>query len=151
LDLDHFYSETRGQGFGPEVKRRIMLGTYCLSSGYFDAYYNKACQVRRLLKDQFDEVFKKCDVVLSPVSTHPAFKMGERISDPLAMYMNDIFTVSTNLAGLPGMSVPFGMSSNRLPIGVQLTAGHFEEQKMLNVAAALEAVSSVKGEKPHVI
>lgn len=151
VDLDSFYGKTRGAGFGMEVQRRIMLGTYCLSSGYYDAYYSKACQVRRLIKNQFDDVFKKCDVVLSPISTHPAFKAGERISDPLAMYLNDIFTVSTNLAGLPGTSVPFGLSSDRLPIGVQLTAGHFEEQKMLNVAAALEASSSVKGEKPHVI
>lgn len=151
LDLDSFYGETRGQGFGTEVKRRIMLGTYCLSSGYYDAYYNKACQVRHLLKQQFDEVFKKCDVVVSPVSTHPAFKSGERISDPLAMYLNDIYTVSTNLAGLPGMSVPFGLSADRLPIGVQLTAGAFEEQKLLNIGAALEAVSPVKGERPHVI
>lgn len=151
IDLDRFYSETRGQGFGVEVKRRIMLGTYCLSSGYYDAYYSKACQVRRLLRDQFDDVFKKCDVVLSPVSTHPAFKMGERISDPLSMYLNDIYTVSTNLAGLPGMSVPFGLSADRLPIGVQLTAGHYEEQKMLNVGAALEAASGLKGEKPHVV
>ncbi|MBX2988064.1 MAG: Asp-tRNA(Asn)/Glu-tRNA(Gln) amidotransferase subunit GatA [Bdellovibrionaceae bacterium] len=151
VELDQFYSRSRGEGFGDEVKRRIMLGTYCLSSGYYDAYYSKACQVRRLIRDQFDDVFKKCDVVLSPVSTHPAFKTGERISDPLAMYLNDIYTVSTNLAGLPGMSVPFGLSKERLPIGVQLTAGHYEEQKMLNVAAALEAVSPVKGEKPHVI
>nr|HRO68308.1 amidase family protein [Pseudobdellovibrionaceae bacterium] len=111
----------------------------------------KACQVRRLLKDQFEEAFKKCDVIVSPVSTHPAFKAGERISDPLAMYLNDIYTVSTNLAGLPGMSVPFGMSTSKLPIGVQITAGHFEEQKMLNAALALEEASSVKGEKPHVI
>lgn len=151
VDLDKFYSDTRGQGFGVEVKRRIMLGTYCLSSGYYDAYYNRACQVRRLIHDQFNEAFKKCDVILSPVSTHPAFKTGERISDPLAMYLNDIFTVSTNLAGLPGMSVPFGLSSDRLPIGVQLTAGHFEEQKMLNVGAALEAAAGLKGEKPHVV
>ncbi|MBX3041210.1 MAG: Asp-tRNA(Asn)/Glu-tRNA(Gln) amidotransferase subunit GatA [Bdellovibrionaceae bacterium] len=150
-DLDAFYSKTRGEGFGKEVKRRIMLGTYCLSSGYYDAYYSKSCQVRGLLKNQFDDAFKKCDVILSPVSTHPAFKAGERISDPLAMYLNDIYTVSTNLAGLPGMSVPFGMSSSKLPIGVQITAGHFEEQKMLNVALALEEASSVKGEKPHVI
>lgn len=150
-DLDQFYSRTRGQGFGSEVKRRLMLGTYCLSSGYYDAYYNKACQVRRLLKNQYDEAFKKCDVILSPVATHPAFKMGERISDPLAMYLNDIFTVSTNLAGLPGMSVPYALSAERLPIGVQITAGHFEEQKMLNVGAALELSSLVKGEKPHVI
>lgn len=151
VDLERFYGETRGQGFGKEVQRRIMLGTYCLSSGYYDAYYDKACRVRRLLRKQFDDAFKSCDVILSPVSTHPAFKTGERVVDPLAMYLNDIFTVSTNLTGLPGMSVPFGLSEARLPIGVQLTAGPFEEQKMLNVAAALESASPVKGEKPRVV
>lgn len=151
VSLDEFYSLTRGQGFGAEVQRRIMIGTFCLSSGYFEAYYKKACQVRRLIKNQYDEAFKKCDVILSPVAASPAFKAGERISDPLAMYLNDIFTTSTNLAGLPGMSVPFSLSSERLPIGIQLTANAFEEQKMLNVGLALEQASSVKGEKPHVI
>lgn len=151
VELEEFYGRTRGEGFGSEVKRRIMLGTYCLSSGYYDAYYNKAGQVRRLMTNQYLEAFKKCDVILSPVTTAPAFKIGERISDPLAMYLNDIFTTSTNLAGLPGMSVPFGMSQEGLPIGVQLTASHFEEQKMLNVALALENASSVKGQKPHVV
>lgn len=144
MDLDDFYMKTRGEGFGREVKRRIMLGTYCLSSGYYDAYYNKACQVRRLMRNEYFEAFKKCDVILSPVTTSPAFKIGDRISDPLAMYLNDIFTVSTNLAGLPGMSVPFGTSKDGLPIGVQLTSAHFEEQKMLNVGYSLEQASSVK-------
>ncbi len=144
MDLEEFYMKTRGEGFGPEVKRRIMLGTYCLSSGYYDAYYNKAGQVRRLLRDQYSESFQKCDVILSPVTTSPAFKIGDRISDPLTMYLNDIFTVSTNLAGLPGMSVPFGMSADGLPIGIQLTAAHFDEQRMLNVGYALEQSSSVK-------
>ncbi len=151
IDLEEFYSKTRGQGFGKEVKRRIMLGTYCLSSGYYDAYYNKAGQVRRLIMNQYLEAFKKCDVILSAVTAAPAFKIGERISDPLTMYLNDIFTTSTNLAGLPGMSVPFGMSQEGLPIGVQLTAGHFEEQKMLDVAYALESASPVKGKNPHVV
>lgn len=150
IDLNDFYMKTRGEGFGKEVKRRIMLGTYCLSTGYYDAYYNKACQVRRLLRDQFTEAFKKCDVILSPVTTSPAFKIGQRISDPLAMYLNDIFTVSTNLAGLPGMSVPFGMSKEKLPIGIQLTAAHYEEQKLLNVGYSLEQSSSVKGQVPNV-
>ncbi len=151
IDLETFYSQTRGEGFGSEVKRRIMLGTYCLSSGYYDAYYNKAGQVRRMITNQYLEAFKKCDVILSAVTTSPAFKIGERMADPLAMYLNDIFTTSTNLAGLPGMSVPFGMSQEGLPIGIQLTSAHFEEQKMLNVAYALEEASPVKGEKPHVI
>lgn len=151
VDLEDFYAQTRAEGFGYEVKRRIMLGTYSLSSGYYDAYYNKACQVRRILKNQFDEVYKKCHVILSPVTTSSAFKLGERITDPLSMYLNDIFTVSTNLAGLPGMSVPFGMSSSGLPIGIQLTAGSFDEENLLNVAYALELNSSVKGKHPHVI
>ncbi|MNJ91014.1 Glutamyl-tRNA(Gln) amidotransferase subunit A [compost metagenome] len=151
IDLEQFYGQTRGEGFGNEVKRRIMLGTYCLSSGYFDAYYTKAGQVRRLITNQYMEAFKKCDVILSAVTTSPAFKIGERVADPLAMYLNDIFTTSTNLAGLPGMSVPFGMSKDGLPIGVQLTSAHFEEQKMLNVAYALESGSPVMGVKPNVI
>ncbi|MFZ3230054.1 MAG: Asp-tRNA(Asn)/Glu-tRNA(Gln) amidotransferase subunit GatA [Pseudobdellovibrio sp.] len=150
MSLDDFYSETRAQGFGTEVKRRIMLGTYCLSSGYYDAYYNKACQVRRMLRDQYVEAFKKCDAILSPVTTSPAFKLGERNADPLVMYMNDIFTTSTNLAGLTGLSVPFGLSSEGLPIGIQLTGSHFEEQKILNLAYALESVSDIKGKKPNV-
>lgn len=151
VDLEEFYGQTRGQGFGAEVKRRIMLGTYCLSSGYYDAYYIKAGQVRRLIMNQYLEAFKKCDVILSPVTTAPAFKIGERIADPLAMYLNDIFTTSTNLAGLPGMSVPFGLSQDGMPIGIQLTASHFEEQKMLDVGYALESASPVKGKQPHVI
>ena len=151
VELEDFYGKTRGQGFGKEVKRRIMLGTYCLSSGYYDAYYNKAGQVRRMIMNQYLEAFKNCDIILSPVTTSPAFKIGERVSDPLTMYLNDIFTTSTNLAGLPGMSVPFGMSSEGLPIGIQLTATHFEEQDMLNVGFALEDASPVKGKVPHVI
>ncbi|MGZ3743390.1 MAG: Asp-tRNA(Asn)/Glu-tRNA(Gln) amidotransferase subunit GatA [Pseudobdellovibrionaceae bacterium] len=150
IDLEDFYGKTRGQGFGKEVKRRIMLGTYCLSSGYYDAYYNKASQVRRMITDQYKQAFTKCDVILSPVTASPAFKIGERISDPLTMYLNDIYTTSTNLAGLPGMSVPFTISAEGLPVGIQLTAPHFEEQKMLNVGYALEATSSVKGKIPNV-
>jgi aspartyl-tRNA(Asn)/glutamyl-tRNA(Gln) amidotransferase subunit A len=146
VTLAEFYSKTRGEGFGSEVKRRIMLGTYFLSSGYYDAYYVKACQVRRLLRDQFTQAFSKCDVILSPVTTAPAYKMGAKTTNPLEKYLNDIFTVSTNLSGLPGMSVPFGTSQEeKLPIGIQLTAAQFEEQKMLDVASALESVSAVKG------
>jgi len=150
LALDDFYGQTRAEGFGPEVQRRIMLGTYCLSAGFVDAYYNKACQVRRLLKNQYIEAFKKCDVIFSPVTTTPAFKIGEKSEDPLKMYLNDIFTTSTNLAGLAGMSVPFGLSSKNLPIGVQLTSAPFQEQKILNVALALESVSPVEGKTPNV-
>lgn len=150
-DIADFYSRTRGEGFGSEVKRRIILGTYCLSSGYYDAYYKKACQVRRLLRDQYLKAFSQCDVLMSPVTTHPAFKIGEKISDPLQMYMNDIFTTSTNLVGIPGMSVPGGFSSSGLPIGIQLKAAHFEEQKMLNVALAIEEKANTKGVKPNVV
>lgn len=150
VSLDDFYSRTRGEGFGSEVKRRIILGTYCLSAGYYEAYYNKACQVRRLLQEQYKKAFQQCDVLLSPVSTTPAFKSGDKISDPLAMYMNDIFTVATNLAGLPGLSVPYGLSKNRLPIGIQLTAKHFGEQVLLDVGSALEKASTIAGEVPDV-
>lgn len=151
VDLETFYSKTRAEGFGIEVKRRIILGTYFLSSGYFDAYYGKASQVRRLLTQQFLSAFKECDVILSPVTSSPAFRLGEKISDPLEMYLNDIFTTSANLAGLPSLSVPFGLSTDRLPIGVQLLASHFQEQKMFDVAQALEIDSALKGETPHVI
>ncbi len=150
LPLDEFYAQTRAEGFGKEVKRRIILGTFCLSSGYFDAYYNKACQVRRLLRNQYDEAFAKCDAIISPVTTTPQFKIGTRVYDPLKMYLNDIFTTSTNLAGLPGMSVPFGLTSDGFPIGIQLTGHHFQEQKILNVAYALEQNSPVKGKTPSV-
>lgn len=148
--LDEFYGKTRGEGFGKEVKRRIMLGTYCLSSGYYEAFFNKAGQVRRLLANQFLDAFKKCDVIINPVATSPAFKLGELIEDPLAMYLNDVFTTSANLAGLPAMSVPFGVSKQGLPIGVQITAPHFLEQQMLDVGAALELASPVKGKHPNV-
>lgn len=145
-DLGEFYARNRGEAFGAEVKRRIMLGTYALSSGYYDAYYQKAGQVRRLLRDEFTKAFELCDVILSPVTTSPAFKLGERISNPLEMYLNDIFTTSTNLAGLPGMSVPVGFSKSGLPIGVQVMAKHFDEQSIFNVSLALETAFKA-GEK----
>ncbi|MGE0528039.1 MAG: Asp-tRNA(Asn)/Glu-tRNA(Gln) amidotransferase subunit GatA [Bdellovibrionales bacterium] len=149
-DLAEFYCRTRGEGFGSEVKRRIILGTYALSSGYYDAYYRKACQVRRLLRHQFLEAFRECDVLLSPVTATPAFRIGDRISDPLQMYLNDIYTTSANLVGIPGMSVPAGMSAHGLPIGVQLLASHFQEQKLFNVGAAIEEALGPK-ERPHVL
>ncbi|MGE0632273.1 MAG: Asp-tRNA(Asn)/Glu-tRNA(Gln) amidotransferase subunit GatA [Pseudobdellovibrionaceae bacterium] len=151
IELDEFYARNRGEGFGSEVKRRIMLGTYCLSSGYYDAYYTKAGQVRRLLRDQYSQAFQKCDVILSAVTTSPAFKIGERISDPLAMYLNDIFTTSTNLAGLPGASIPFGFSADGLPIGVQLTTAHYQEETLLQTAHALELSSTISERRPHVV
>ena len=149
-DLEEFYSRTRGEAFGAEVKRRIMLGTYALSSGYYDAYYKKASQVRRLLRQQFIDVFDKYDVILSPVSPTPAFEIGDRIDDPLVMYLNDVFTTATNLAGIPGMSVPGGFSKQGLPIGIQLMAGHFQEQKMLDVAFAIEEAAGLKERRPDV-
>ena len=150
-DLGEFYSRNRGEAFGTEVKRRIMLGTYALSSGYYDAYYQKACQVRRLMRDEFLRSFEKCDLLLSPVTTSPAFRIGSRVTDPLQMYLNDIFTTSTNLAGLPGMSTPAGFSSDGLPIGVQLTAKHFDEQRILDASFALEQTLPKPEKVPHVI
>lgn len=152
-NLEDFYSSNRGEAFGTEVKRRIMIGTYALSSGYYDAYYQKAGQVRRLMRTEFLHAFERCDVMLSPVTTSPAFKLGERISDPLEMYLNDIFTTSANLAGLPAMSVPAGYSGRGLPIGIQLTAKHFDEQKIFDVSLALEQAleSDLKKRAPHVI
>jgi len=143
-DLAEFYCRTRGEGFGSEVKRRIILGTYALSSGYYDAYYKKACQVRRVLRQQFLDVFSQCQVLMSPVTTSPAFKIGERISDPLEMYLNDIYTTSANLVGIPGMSVPAGLSGNKLPIGVQLLASHFQEQHLFNVGSVIEEGLALK-------
>jgi len=150
-DLDEFYARNRAEGFGAEVKRRIMLGTYALSSGYYDAYYVKASQVRRMMRDQYLAAFAKCDAILSPVTTSPAFRIGERVSDPLEMYLNDIFTTSTNLAGLPGMSVPGGFSKSGLPIGVQLTGRHFDEQILFDLGAALEEGLQVEKRVPNVI
>lgn len=148
-ELDELYKKTRGQGFGKEVKRRIMIGTYALSSGYYDAYYKKACQVRALIQKDFLTAFEKCDVMLSPVTTSPAFQIGARIDKPLEMYLNDIFTTSTNLAGLPGMSVHAGLTKEGLPIGVQLTAAHFEESKIFRVAQMIENSVDASARRPH--
>lgn len=156
LSLEDFYSLSRGEGFGAEVKRRIMLGTYALSSGYSDAFYLKACKVRRLLRQQFTEAFTQCDVIMGPVTTTTAFKLGEKSTDPLKNYLNDIFTTSTNLCGLPGLSVPFGsqvVDDCTLPIGIQFTAPHFQEQSLLNFAYAIEntqAAMDFRKLKPHV-
>jgi aspartyl-tRNA(Asn)/glutamyl-tRNA(Gln) amidotransferase subunit A len=134
----HMYSRSRGEGFGKEVKRRIMLGTYALSSGYYDAYYLKALKVRRLIKNDFDRAFAECDVILGPTSPTVAFKVGEKTDNPLAMYLSDIYTISCNLAGIAGMSIPCGFSSQGLPIGLQILAPTFEEEKMLRVARMFE-------------
>ena len=131
------YKKTRSEGFGDEVKRRIMLGTYVLSSGYYDAYYLKAQKVRTLIKEDFQEAFKKCDLLLTPTSPTVAFKISEKVDDPLKMYLSDIFTISANLAGIPGISIPCGYSSKGLPIGLQLLAGLLEEEKLFKAAYAL--------------
>ena len=131
------YSRTRDEGFGPEVKRRIMLGTYVLSAGYYDAFYLKAQQVRTLLRRDYEQAFAQVDVVAMPTSPTPAFTLGEKTDDPLQMYLADIFTVSVNLAGLPGISIPCG-ASNGLPIGFQLIGKMFDEETMLRVADAYE-------------
>ena len=138
-DLKNFYSSTRSTGFGEEVQRRILLGTFALSSGYYDAYYIKACQVRRLISNDFKEAFKSCDWILSPVSTTTAFKIKEKINDPIAMYNNDIFTTSASLAGLPAMSMPIGLSAG-LPVGLQIIAPAFSEDTMLSFAKTIEEV-----------
>jgi len=137
-DLISTYSRTRAEGFGKEVQRRIMLGTYALSSGYKDAYYLKALKVRRLIKNDFDQAFSECDVILGPTAPTAAFKIGEKSSDPLAMYLSDIYTISCNLAGIAGISIPCGFTKIGLPIGLQIQAPPFEEEKMLRVAKMFE-------------
>ena len=147
-DLMEMYKKSRSAGFGAEVKRRIMLGTYVLSSGYYDAYYKKASQVRALIKQDFDEAFKQCDVLLTPTTPTPAFKIGEKTDDPLQMYLSDIFTISTNLAGIPGMVVPCGFTRGGLPVGAQFLAGHFEEGKLIQIAAAYEKHANLGKRRP---
>ncbi|TAK76728.1 MAG: Asp-tRNA(Asn)/Glu-tRNA(Gln) amidotransferase subunit GatA [Gammaproteobacteria bacterium] len=139
-DLEDLYKRTRSEGFGREVQRRIMIGTYALSAGYYDAYYLKAQKIRRLIRQDFDEAFKKVDVILSPTTPTPAFKLGEKMSDPISMYLSDIYTIAINLAGLPGMSLPAGFV-NKLPIGMQLIGNLFGEAKLLNIGHAYQTVT----------
>lgn len=136
--LSSLYKESREEGFGPEVKRRILLGTYSLSSGYYDAYYRKAQQVRTLLARDFLAAFQKVDAIVTPMTPTPPWKLGEKVDDPLSMYLADIFTVAASLAGICGISVPAGETTEKLPIGVQILAGHFQEKKLFRVAQALE-------------
>jgi aspartyl-tRNA(Asn)/glutamyl-tRNA(Gln) amidotransferase subunit A len=147
--IDDFYARSRGEGFGDEVKRRILLGTFSLSAGYFDAYYIKACQVRRLLQQQYLQAFEKCDVLLSPVASTSAFKIGEKVNDPLKMFLNDFFTTATNLCGLPGLTVPVMKNDLGLPIGIQLTGKPFDEQSLFNVGQALEDQFAFHKELPN--
>jgi len=144
------YKNTRAKGFGSEVKRRIMLGTYALSSGYYDAYYKKAQQVRTLIKRDFEEAFRKVDVIATPTAPTPAFKVGEKADDPLQMYLSDIFTISVNLAGVPGISIPCGFTHNGLPIGMQLIGRHFDEETILRVAFAYEQATGWHMKKPGI-
>ena len=144
--LRDMYRRTRDEGFGPEVKRRIMLGTYVLSAGYYDAYYLRAQKVRALIRRDFANAFAKCDAVLTPTAPTPAFLSGEKVDDPLAMYLNDIYTVTANLAGIPGISVPCGLSSEGLPIGLQLLGPNWSESTLLNLAHKYQAARPLNGQ-----
>ena len=148
-NLIEMYKSTRSTGFGPEVQRRIILGTYSLSAGYYDAYYGKASQIRTLIIEDFAGAFKTCDVIVSPVAPTPAVKLGEMVDDPLTMYLSDIFTLSANLAGLPGISVPGGFSHDDLPIGLQIMAPHFNEGMLLKVAYNFEQATDFHKKKPN--
>jgi aspartyl-tRNA(Asn)/glutamyl-tRNA(Gln) amidotransferase subunit A len=148
-DLWDSYRQTRGQGFGPEVKRRIMLGTYALSAGYYDAYYLKASQVRTLIRQDFDQALKQSDVLVAPTTPTTAFKLGEKVDDPLQMYLQDIFTLALSLAGLPGLSLPCGFDDEGLPIGLQIMGGAFEEATVLRVAHAYEQATGWHKQKPE--
>lgn len=150
-DLFDLYCKSRSEGFGPEVQRRIMLGTHVLSSGYYDAYYNTALKVRRRMKQDFDRIFADCQAVLMPASPSPAFKVGEKTSDPLAMYLEDVYTVTINLAGLPAMSIPAGFASvegKQLPVGVQLVSPAFDEARMLRIARMFERATPWHTRRP---
>ena len=148
-DLIDMYMNSRAQGFGAEVKRRIMLGTYALSSGYYEAYYRKAQQVRTLIKKDFEDAFTFVDIIVTPTSPTAAFKIGEKTADPLQMYLSDIFTISVNLAGVPGISLPCGFTSNNLPIGLQLIGKHFDEESILKVAYAYEQSTDWHKRRPN--
>jgi len=147
-NLIDLYKNTRSEGFGDEVKRRIMLGTFALSSGYYDAYYKKAQKVRTLIKKDFEDVFEKYDVIVGPTTPTPAFNIGEKTSDPLTMYANDILTIPVNLAGVPGISVPCGFA-NGLPLGLQIIGKHFDEGTVYRVAHAFEQATDHHKAKPE--
>jgi len=148
-NLDDMYCKTRAQGFGAEVKRRILIGAYVLSHGYYDAYYLQAQKIRRLIADDFSEAFRTCDVILGPTAPGTAFKLGEKSGDPVEMYLNDLYTIPANLAGLPGMSLPCGFDSKGLPIGLQLVGNYFSEAKMLNVAHQYQRATNWHAHAPE--
>lgn len=147
-DLEDMYKRTRGEGFGSEVKRRILVGTYALSEGFYDAYYKKAQQIRRLIQQDFVRVLSDVDVIMGPTTPTTAFNIGEKTTDPVEMYMEDIFTLSLNLAGLPGMSIPCGFS-NGLPVGLQIIGNYFAEEKLLNVAHKYQQATDWHTRKPE--
>jgi aspartyl-tRNA(Asn)/glutamyl-tRNA(Gln) amidotransferase subunit A len=148
-DITDLYNQTRSEGFGAEVKRRIMLGTYALSSGYYDAYYNKALKARTLIKESFDKAFEKFDIILGPTSPSTAFRLGEKTTDPLQMYLMDIYTVSVNIAGLPAISIPCGFDASNLPIGLQLIGKPFDEGTLLQTAYAYEQNTNFHTRRPN--
>lgn len=148
-NLMEMYTKTRAEGFGDEVKRRIMLGTYALSAGYYDAYYKKAQQIRRLIKEDFDRAFEKVDILISPTCPNTAFEIGSKISDPLSMYLTDIGTISANLAGIPGMSLPCGYDSDGMPIGLQILAPALGEEKLFNMAYNFEQATDFHTKEPN--
>ena len=148
-DLADMYEKSRAQGFGVEVQRRIMIGTYVLSHGYYDAYYIQAQKIRRLIAQDFNEAFKQCDVIMGPTSPSTAFKFGEKGDDPVQMYLSDIYTIAVNLAGLPGMSIPCGFGANDMPVGLQLIGNYFDEARMLNVAHQYQLATDWHGRAPQ--
>jgi aspartyl-tRNA(Asn)/glutamyl-tRNA(Gln) amidotransferase subunit A len=143
------YRQTRGEGFGPEVKRRIMIGTYALSAGYYDAYYLKAQKVRTLIKQDFDRAFADVDVIACPTSPSTAFKIGERVDDPLTMYLSDVFTLAVNLAGVCGIALPCGFDADELPVGLQIIGPAFGEEKILRAAYAYEQATEWRSRRPE--
>jgi aspartyl-tRNA(Asn)/glutamyl-tRNA(Gln) amidotransferase subunit A len=145
-DLDDMYEATRGEGFGAEVRRRVMIGTYVLSAGYYDAYYVKAQKVRTLILEEFQTAFQNVDVLLTPTAPSPAFAIGEKMDDPIQMYINDIFTVPASLAGLPAISVPAGLSGDGLPLGLHLIAKPWDEATLFRAADVLERCASFDAE-----
>lgn len=149
-NLNAMYENTRGQGFGREVRRRILMGTYVLSAGYYDAYYLRAQKVRRCIRNDFNEAFKNCDVILAPTAPGTAFGIGEKSDDPVQMYLEDVFTVPLNLAGLPGIAVPMQLANNGLPLGLQLIGRSFDEMTMIKAASALEKAAAYKARPPFV-
>ena len=150
-DLADMYEKSRAQGFGEEVKRRIMIGTYVLSHGYYDAYYLQAQKIRRLIAQDFTDAFKLCDVIMGPTSPSTAFNLGEKGDDPVQMYLSDIYTIAVNLAGLPGMSIPCGFGENAMPVGLQIIGNYFDEARMLNVAHQYQLATDWHSRQPNVI